>query len=84
VRGLQWAEGILALPEAAPRTVARARSLFTAGILAWSQRRYDLARSRMEESVAIFRERGQQGGVAEAALWWTLLSSASARARPPD
>jgi predicted ATPase len=55
---------LLALPQASPRTAARARALHCAGILACCQDDLELARAFHEESLAIQQERGDNGGMA--------------------
>jgi predicted ATPase/DNA-binding SARP family transcriptional activator len=65
-----WTEGLerlvqlLALPQASPRTAARARALHCAGILACCPGDLGLARAFHEESLAIQQERGDNGGIA--------------------
>jgi non-specific serine/threonine protein kinase len=60
-----WSEGrerlaqLLSLPEAAPRTAARARVLQGAGVFATHPGDYASARALLEESVAIAREVGE-------------------------
>jgi tetratricopeptide (TPR) repeat protein len=56
--GRSWARAMLSLPEAAGRTLLRAKALFPAGGLAWSQSDYAEAIEYLEESASIFREFG--------------------------
>jgi hypothetical protein len=56
------AAALLALPESTARTVSRARLLFPAGGLAWSQGDYRSAIGTLEESAAIFEELGDLRG----------------------
>ncbi|HMA36871.1 MAG TPA: hypothetical protein VKY74_20620, partial [Chloroflexia bacterium] len=59
-----WVEDALARPEAAAHTAARARALLLAGTLAGNQDEPVLARTRLEESVALSRELGDRSGLA--------------------
>ena len=59
--GRNAALALLALPEAAARTRFRARLLFPAGGLAWSQGDYRTAIGALTESAAIFEELGDLG-----------------------
>ena len=63
VEGRQWAEGLLALPGARPRSAARASALFAAGHFAWLQGDVPAMRARLEECVAIRRELGDASGL---------------------
>jgi predicted ATPase len=56
--GRSWARAMLSLTEAAGRTLLRAKALFPAGGLAWSQSDYAEAIEYLEESASIFRELG--------------------------
>jgi predicted ATPase/DNA-binding SARP family transcriptional activator len=73
-----WTEGrahlaeLLALPGADARTVARGHGLHGAGTLAWRQADYRSARALWEESLAIWRERGNKEGIA-----WALRGLAN-------
>ncbi len=58
--GREWAGSMLSLPQAAGHTEMRARALFPAGGLAWSQSDYKAAVDFLEESVSIFRELGDR------------------------
>ena len=64
--GRNAALALLALPEAAARTRFRARLLFPAGGLAWSQGDYRTAIGALTESAAIFEELGDLGGLTNA------------------
>ncbi|HET6771569.1 MAG TPA: hypothetical protein VFH75_08010, partial [Actinomycetota bacterium] len=65
--GQRLTEELLALPAAAPRTAARAKALSAAGSLAWWLT-WDSARPAYEESLAIYRELGDERGQAEGAF----------------
>jgi non-specific serine/threonine protein kinase len=56
--GRRWLEGALERVEASARTAARAKVLWGAGFLAFSQVSHPAARSRLEESAGICREIG--------------------------
>lgn len=58
--GRAWLEGALALPGAA-ESLARAEALSGAGVLAWMQSDYHLARQRLLESLAIRQRLGGAG-----------------------
>jgi predicted ATPase len=64
--GRRWATALADLPEAAGRTPARARVLFPAGGLAWSQGDYSACELRLGESADIFREIGDTRGLVQA------------------
>ncbi len=64
--GCGCVEGALALTGASERTAARAKALYGAGVLAWLQGDHALARSRVMESVGIFREVGSKRDLAYA------------------
>jgi predicted ATPase/DNA-binding NarL/FixJ family response regulator len=66
-----WFEGALAAAPAA-RTAARAKALQCAGYLAWAQGDHPVARSRLEESVEIWRGLGGGSGLGHA-LWVLAL-----------
>jgi predicted ATPase/DNA-binding CsgD family transcriptional regulator len=65
-----WLDGLLATQESArgrpERTAARAKALSGRGFLAWMQGDQAAARSRLEESVALWRELGDKQGLAQA------------------
>lgn len=54
--GRGWLEEALGLPEASAPTAEKAEALAGVGILAWLQGDHDVARSRLEESVALCRD----------------------------
>jgi predicted ATPase len=58
--GRQWTAAALALPGAAPRTVARARALVAAGLAAYEERNWARAEAHFRESVSILHERGDR------------------------
>jgi predicted ATPase len=60
--GRRWAESALALPGAKQHGAAYARVLIGTGTIGWFQGDLVAARSRSEESAAIFRELGDQRG----------------------
>ena len=65
----RWLDGALAIRESARasgRTAARAKALSGGGFLAWMQGDQSLARSQLEESVALWREVGDGQGLAQA------------------
>jgi predicted ATPase/two-component SAPR family response regulator len=66
--GRGWFERALAEAPVA-RTAARAKALYYAGYLAWAQGDHPAARSRLEESVEIWRELGGGQGDLAHALW---------------
>ena len=66
VEGRQWAEDLLAHPGAVQPTAARAGALFAAGHFAWLQGDVRAMRTRLEESVAIRRELGDDAGLGRA------------------
>jgi predicted ATPase/DNA-binding SARP family transcriptional activator len=60
----EWFEAALALSDASPKkdlTRARAKALFGAGSMAFGQGDYVAARARLEESVALGRQLGDEG-----------------------
>ncbi len=66
--GREWLSQILALPGVSSRTIARAKVLSGAGVLAYSQSSYAAAHALYEESLVIQRELGALGrkGIADA------------------
>ena len=64
--GCEWLERVLALPGAAGRTRYRAQALYSVGGLARFLGDFTLARSRLEESLALWRELGDRQGCAYA------------------
>ncbi len=58
--GRNWASQMLALPEAAEPSELRARALFPAGGLAWSQSDYETSVRLLQESASLFREVGDK------------------------
>ena len=62
--GREQLTGLLALPGAQARTVARAEALHGAGWLVWDQGDYGAARALFAESLALFRELGFKPGSA--------------------
>jgi DNA-binding CsgD family transcriptional regulator len=70
--GWRWLEAALGLPQAQRRTARRAKALFGAAELAIP--RGPVARSLIEESMAIYRELGDRQGLAESfgGLGWAL------------
>jgi predicted ATPase/DNA-binding XRE family transcriptional regulator len=66
VEGRQWAEDLLAHPGASSPTAARATALFAAGHFAWLQGDVRTMQARLEESVAIRRELGDDAGLGRA------------------
>lgn len=65
--GLGWARAVLALPGANARNATRAKALWSAGFLAWSQGDSE-ANLFLEESVSIWRELGDKRGLGNALL----------------
>ena len=63
--GREWCARILAKQGAAERTLERAKALNAAGNLAWHQTDYRAAQALLEESLAISRELGDRGGIAQ-------------------
>ena len=66
VEGRSWAEDLLAHPGAGQRTAARASALFAAGHFAWLQGDVRTMRTRLDESVVIRRELGDDAGLGRA------------------
>jgi predicted ATPase/class 3 adenylate cyclase len=64
--GRKWLDDLLALPSAAARTAARGKALGAAGSLAYWLNDKDATEARYRESVDIFREVGDRGGLADA------------------
>lgn len=62
--GRERLTAMLALPEAAPRTAARAKAVFAAGVLAAGQRDYAAQLPLFNESMQIYRELGDRQGTA--------------------
>jgi predicted ATPase/class 3 adenylate cyclase len=62
--GRNWLAGLLLLAGSEERTAARAKALYTDGLLAWRQSYTGEARTRWEESLAIYQELGNRGGIA--------------------
>jgi predicted ATPase len=77
--GRRWLSALLAHPNAAQPTAARAKALFTAGMLAWYQADHAAARALHEEGLAIQNRLGDRQGIAR----WAGRPSARARRRPP-
>ena len=67
--GREWLRVVLAGAAAKPRTSMRARVLYSAGVLAYSQCDYAAARRLLEESLELWQELGDKRGVA-----WSLRS----------
>ncbi len=70
----RWMGALLATPVAAKDRVVRARLLFMAGLLQWSNTRYEESTALLTESVAIWRDYAEQDidaahHLAEALLW---------------
>ena len=63
--GRTWLEGMLSLPGESRRSKARAKALRAAGFLAVGEGDLVAGRSRLNESLAIFRELGEQEGAAD-------------------
>jgi len=64
--GRRWASLLSELPEASGRTRARAKVLFPAGGLAWSQGDYRACETALSESASIFQEVGDLQGLLNA------------------
>jgi predicted ATPase/class 3 adenylate cyclase len=82
--GRRWTEGVLSLRGAKARTAARARALGALGSLAYYLRDPEHVAGPYEESLAIFREVGDQKGEADAAYnlaFARLLSTDTGGAR---
>jgi predicted ATPase/transcriptional regulator with XRE-family HTH domain len=65
--GLRLARAVLAMPGAGARSAARAKALWSTGVLAWLQHDPE-ARPYLEESVSIWREVGDKPGLGHALL----------------
>jgi predicted ATPase/class 3 adenylate cyclase len=66
--GRRWTDEVLAMPEAAARTVGRARGLSAeAGLAYWQRQPAAAVRGLYEESMAIAMELGDRGAEADAA-----------------
>jgi predicted ATPase/DNA-binding XRE family transcriptional regulator len=63
VEGRRWLEDLLARPSTVPPSV-RARALDAAGTLAFQNADYDCAQARLEAALAIYRQLGDEYGVA--------------------
>jgi tetratricopeptide (TPR) repeat protein len=63
--GRGWLEEALGLPGASMPTAERAEALAGVGILAWLQGDHDVARSRLEESVALCRNLQYRSGLVQ-------------------
>ena len=61
--GRKWSLGLLAMPQAAGRTEARAKALNGAANLIYNQGDYDAARQLHEESLSIAREIGDERAI---------------------
>lgn len=73
--GRRWLEDALTrTEESAGRTLARAKALYGAGVLAFTQGDYVVARPRLEESVTIWQERGDQRGLAHSLVHVGLVA----------
>jgi non-specific serine/threonine protein kinase len=66
--GLAWLTRFLDLSESKSYPVARAKALCVQSGLLWDSQRFGEARQRAEESLALFRTRGDQQGEIEALL----------------
>jgi predicted ATPase/class 3 adenylate cyclase len=64
--GRAWAEQVLALPSARPRTAERARALLAAAGIVYWQGDYEAMEPYVMESLEIARELGDEGAIAEA------------------
>ena len=62
--GRSWLEGALAQSTVSSQMRARAKALHGEGLLAWTMGDHAMARSRLEESMAIFRELRDDIGLA--------------------
>ena len=85
--GGRWLEAALGLPRAQARTAKRAKALYGADTFAW-RLGGPTTRSKIEESVAIYRELGEKHGLAEVLSWlglrWTFQSNLAAARMPLD
>ena len=57
--GLSWVETMLARTADSDRSTARAKALFSAGLLSWKEAKAEVAARYAEEALSIFRERGE-------------------------
>jgi predicted ATPase len=75
--GLSWVETMLARTADTDRSTARAKALFSAGLLSWKEAKAEVAARYAEEAWSIFRERGESlwSGRAE----WVLAVSRMAQ-----
>ena len=83
--GRRWLEDALEWAEPPARTAARAKVLWGAGFLAFSQVSHPAARSRLEESAEICQEIGDRRGLAYALSFLSLVMAhqgESAEGRP--
>jgi tetratricopeptide (TPR) repeat protein len=64
--GRSWSSSLMELPQVTKRGRARAKILFPAGGLAWSQGDYETCRRLLEESADIFAEVGDIRGLVDA------------------
>ncbi len=71
--GRRWLEGALERAEPSAYAGARAKVLWGAGFLAFSQVNHPSALSRLEESVGIYREIGDERGLAYALTFMSLV-----------
>jgi predicted ATPase len=73
--GREWLARLLGLAGASPRTAARAKALTRAGHLAHNLGDFTAARALFEESLALWRELGDQQGIAASLndLGWVVL-----------
>ena len=71
--GLSWVETMLARTADTDRSTARAKALFSAGLLSWKEAKAEVGARYAEEALSIFRERGELlwSGRAE----WVLAAS---------
>jgi DNA-binding SARP family transcriptional activator len=84
--GRRWLEGALERAEPSSYAAARAKVLCGAGFVAFSQVSHPSARSRLEESARIFRELGDERGLAYALTFLSIVLTHQgdpASARPP-
>lgn len=71
--GRLWLEKVLTRTEALGRSPARARGLMAVACLTWIQGDLPLARTELEEAVAIARELGDLACLAEALKWLAFV-----------
>jgi predicted ATPase/class 3 adenylate cyclase len=77
--GREWAERALALPGADARTSARARGLTGAAGIAYWQNDYPAAEAWYQEAESIYRELGDQRGLADALYNTASMAAISGR-----